>query len=705
MIAMLKRPKKIKNEQPAEQNSPDTFRKIWWSFFPERYAKLTMSVFALFACLSGILGTLAWYSSKLNQQAVQIETVSKLNSKMGEILMRSEDALRQNSVASYMTKLNTDIEETHNLFNALEQGGIVNGVKIKPLYADILTTNTDWTYVRRTWQDYKSHAESNHNDTQKLQNLTGYARRVDSDLQNAFVSVNNAVVKRSLTAANNAKYLSIAGVILLLVSYAIFVVYFVRRFHHDDQHLQNVNLELSEVLDSLSEGLFLLHEDFHISMQQSKRLKALLPQLRENGQNFLDVAGEILNNHRKLSATKMFIEQLYNPRVVEKLIHGLNPLDKVEVPSPKDPRETRVIGFQFSRIMDGAKIVKVLVSVKDLTDSVRIEARLQREQEQNDLQIEMISKMLNADESIMRGFLHTSLKQLAQINQILKQPNNSEKDLTDKIRLISQEIHAFKGEASMLDMSAFRLAAEAFEDMIKELRQKRQINGKDFLPLVSELDSLIEKLAQAEELHRKITGRLNNPMPAPTAATATDLGTILGKFVVNMGYRHNKNVIMETGGLEHLHQESESFPAVKDIIIQILRNAVVHGIEPVRVRTLNNKPTEGHIKLNVLPSGGKVRITIEDDGKGIDLNMLRQKAVEMKLATPEEVNTWSDNQLFSLIFRPHFSTLPEGENNEDGGRGMGMDVVRTRIKAINGNIGIQTQMGEYTRFTIVVPYQ
>ena len=704
MIDMLRRPKKTKSDKPAETPNPDTFQKILRSFFPERYAKLTMSVFALFACLSGILGTLAWYSGKLNQQAMQIEAVSQLNSTMGNILIKSENALQQNATNNmHLSDIKDDFAYADKLVAALVRGGVAGNIKIKPLHADILADekNNSWKDINKIWENYKNQF----GNAQNLQNLTTYARNEDQRLQAAFANVGNDVVERSRNAANNAKYLSIVGVILLLISYAIFVVYFVRRFHHDDQHLQNAHLELSEVLDSLSEGLFLLHEDFHISMQQSKRLKALLPQLRENGQNFLDVAGEILNNHRKLSATKMFIEQLYNPRVVEKLIHGLNPLDKVEVPSPKDPRETRVIGFQFSRIMDGAKIVKVLVSVKDLTDSVRIEARLQREQEQNDLQIEMISKMLNADESIMRGFLHTSLKQLAQINQILKQPNNSEKDLTDKIRLISQEIHAFKGEASMLDMSAFRLAAEAFEDMIKELRQKRQINGKDFLPLVSELDSLIEKLAQAEELHRKITGRLNNPMPAPTAATATDLGTILGKFVVNMGYRHNKNVIMETGGLEHLHQESESFPAVKDIIIQILRNAVVHGIEPVRVRTLNNKPTEGHIKLNVLPSGGKVRITIEDDGKGIDLNMLRQKAVEMKLATPEEVNTWSDNQLFSLIFRPHFSTLPEGENNEDGGRGMGMDVVRTRIKAINGNIGIQTQMGEYTRFTIVVPYQ
>lgn len=703
MIAMLKRPKSPQAPTTTENSVPNRLQKIWHSLFPQRYAKLTMSILALLLCLSGIFIVHYVYSGKLNQLAVQINAVGKLNGNMRKMWLDSEEAQSKNKIATQVNNLQIEMEQTQRLVNALEQGGAIDGLKIKPLQEDILQGN--WQNVRHVWNGYKDQVGSTKHNVVILQNLTQYARDSDQNLQQHFAQIHVALTNHSRKAADMAQNLSIAGVLLLIVSYAIFLIYFVRQFHQDDQHLQNVNLELSEVLDSLSEGLFLLHEDFHISMQQSKRLKHLLPQLRENGQNFLDIAGEVLNNHRKLSATKMFIEQLYNPRVVEKLIHGLNPLEKVEVPSPKDPRETRVIGFQFSRIMDGAKIVKVLVSVKDLTDSVRIEARLQREQEQNDLQIEMISKMLNADESIMRGFLHTSLKQLAQINEILKQPENSEKHLTDKIRLISQEIHAFKGEASMLDMSAFRLAAEAFEDMIKELRQKRQINGQDFLPLVSELDSLIEKLAQAEELHRKITGRLNNPMPAPTAATATDLGTILGKFVVNMGYRHNKNVIMETGGLEHLHQENQNFPAVKDIIIQILRNAVVHGIEPVRVRTLNNKPTEGRIKLNVLPSAGKVRITIEDDGKGIDLNMLRQKAVEMKLARAEEVKTWSDNQLFSLIFRPHFSTLPEGENNEDGGRGMGMDVVRSRIKAINGNIGIQTQMGAYTRFTIVVPYE
>lgn len=682
--------------QKADENTSEKVGFLH-TLFPPRYARLTAIIFGLLVCLSILFGIQFYYANQHNQFAVQIDMLNKLDYNI-RALGHAHNS-QNNQVELQIRSVKQAMQQTEPLFHALENGGTVEGIQVKALSRDIV--ESDWKYILNTWQEYESSLKKDEQH-HVFSHFLASVHFNDDKLHTHFDKMNLTLVNYSRQAANISRIMAVLGVLMMITSFGIYS-YLVRHLDSHDQVLQHTNLELHEILDTLSEGLFLLHEDFHISMQPSKRLKNLLPQLTENGQNFLELAGDILPSTQKLSATKMFIEQLYNPRVVEKLIHSLNPLDKVEVASAHSPNDTRILGFHFTRIMDGTRIAKVLVSVKDLTDSVRIEARLQREQEQNDLQIEMISKMLNAEESIMRSFLHISLKQLAQINQILKQPNNSSSDLNDKLRLISQEIHAFKGEASMLDMSAFRLAAEAFEDMIKDMYQKRDLSGNDFIPLVTELDSLIEKLAQAEELHRKITGRLNNPIPAPTAATATDLGTILGKFVVNMGYRHNKNVIMETSGLEYLKQENESFPAVKDIIIQILRNAVVHGIEPVRARTLNGKSSEGHIKLGVLPSGGKMRITIEDDGRGIDLNALRQKAVEMKLATPQEIKNWSDNQLFSLIFRPNFSTLPEGENNEDAGRGVGMDVVRSRIKSLNGNIAIQTQAGQYTRFTIILP--
>nr|UOP04838.1 Hpt domain-containing protein [Conchiformibius kuhniae] len=349
------------------------------------------------------------------------------------------------------------------------------------------------------WQKYRSLLPAagqtqTHNQNQ-LRQLNEYAHSVQIQRDEALQKLRTALLRDSRRAASVSRMLHLLGALIIAAGLVLSVLHFVKQWKVD-RKLEAARLETDEILDTLSEGLFLLDKDMIIGTQQSKMLGTLLPQIGEGGQNFMDLAAEILPDRRKLSSVKMFIEQLYNPRVVERLIYGLNPLRKVEVPLKRGSDERHVLGFHFTRVIKDRQIVKVLVSVRDLTDTVRIESRLQREQEQNDLQIEMISRMLNADEVIMRSFLHTSLKQLAQINTILKNPGNHAEDLRNKARLISQEIHAFKGEASVLNMSAFVLAAEAFEDIIQQLRQKRPLTGNDFLPLVVELESLLEKVAQ-----------------------------------------------------------------------------------------------------------------------------------------------------------------------------------------------------------------
>ncbi|UOP04838.2 ATP-binding protein [Conchiformibius kuhniae] len=662
-----------------------------------RYTLPAVSVLVLTVLLASVLVFSYSYADKLNRFTAQIDAANKFG-----------DALHQISVSAHYLAANKRISDmqiddllatahgTDELAATLD--GDSSKIRLDAHAREHLQP------LLAFWQKYRSLLPAagqtqTHNQNQ-LRQLNEYAHSVQIQRDEALQKLRTALLRDSRRAASVSRMLHLLGALIIAAGLVLSVLHFVKQWKVD-RKLEAARLETDEILDTLSEGLFLLDKDMIIGTQQSKMLGTLLPQIGEGGQNFMDLAAEILPDRRKLSSVKMFIEQLYNPRVVERLIYGLNPLRKVEVPLKRGSDERHVLGFHFTRVIKDRQIVKVLVSVRDLTDTVRIESRLQREQEQNDLQIEMISRMLNADEVIMRSFLHTSLKQLAQINTILKNPGNHAEDLRNKARLISQEIHAFKGEASVLNMSAFVLAAEAFEDIIQQLRQKRPLTGNDFLPLVVELESLLEKVAQAEELHRKITGRLNNPAALPTAATATDLGTLFGRFVVNMGYRHNKSVIMETGGLEYLKQESPTFPAVKDIIIQVLRNAVVHGIEPVRVRTLNGKPSEGRIRLNVTRVENKLRILIEDDGRGIDWNAVRAKAVQMQMATLEEATAWPESKLYGLLFRSGFSTLPE--SNQDAGRGIGMDIVRARIQTLNGRIAITTEAGKFTCFVITFP--
>lgn len=661
-----------------------------------RYTLPTLSVAILTILLAIILVGSYTYSNKLNRFTVQIDTVNKLSDSIYRISTLSGISVNNKRLANDNIP---DIVNTAHQIDTLFLE-LTNNNNIQ-LDAD---TKKHLQPIDAIWQEYRRYLPDLSQDNRKNQTLLRqlYEQTQNTQIQREqfFQKLRTTLLKESRQDALISKILHIVGIILIISGAAIFLFHFFQQIRVD-REVEAARLEIDEILDTLSEGLFLLDKNMVIGSQQSRMLTQLLPHIGEGGQNFIDFAAEILPDRRKLSSVKMFIEQLYNPRVVERLIYGLNPLRKVELPACKGSDERRVIGFHFTRVIKDRTITKILVSVRDLTDTVRIESRLQREQEQNDLQIEMISRMLNADESIMRSFLHTSLKQLAQINTILKNPGNHPEDLRNKARLIAQEVHAFKGESSVLNLSAFVLAAEAFEDILQQLQEKKQLTGNDFLPLVVELESLLEKVAQAEELHRKITGRLNNPAALPTATTATDLGTLFGRFVVNMGYRHNKSVIMETGGLEYLKQDSPTFPAIKDIIIQILRNAVVHGIEPVRSRTLNGKPSEGRIRLNVSRVEHKLRILIEDDGRGIDWNAVRAKAVELKIGTLEEVTHWPESKLMGILFRSGFSTLPE--SNQDAGRGIGMDIIRTRIQSLNGRVGITTEAGKFTCFVITFP--
>lgn len=670
---------------------------IPFNYASSRYTLPALSVFVLTILLAAVLSGSYAYSSKLNRFTAQIDTVNKLGDAVHQINLSVEYLSAGKRISDgHINALQETAQQADKLFTALKEED--NPSQLDESVAEHLKP------LENIWQEYRRSlpaiGQTAVKNQQQLHQLNEYTRRSQKLRDDSLQALRTSLLEESRSAASISQILHFLGALLIFTGVCLFAFHFIKQTGID-REAEAVRLETDEILDTLSEGLFLLDKDMMIGTQQSKMLHILLPQIGDGGQNFMDLAAEILPDRRKLSAVKMFIEQLYNPRVVERLIYGLNPMRKVEVPLKRGSDEKHVLGFHFTRVIKDKKIVKVLVSVRDLTDTVRIESRLQREQEQNDLQIEMISRMLNADESIMRSFLHASLKQLAQINNILKNPGNNAEDLRNKARLISQEIHAFKGEASVLNMSAFVVAAEAFEDIIQQLRQKRPITGNDFLPLVVELESLLEKVAQAEELHRKITGRLNNPAALPTAATATDLGTLFGRFVVNMGYRHNKSVIMETGGLEYLKQDSPTFPAVKDIIIQILRNAVVHGIEPVRVRTLNGKPTEGRIRLNVSRVENKLRILIEDDGRGIDWNAIRAKAVQMQIAPLEEVTNWPESKLYSLLFRLGFSTLPE--SNQDAGRGIGMDIVRARIQTLHGRISITTEAGKFSCFVITFP--
>ncbi len=141
--------------------------------------------------------------------------------------------------------------------------------------------------------------------------------------------------------------------------------------------------------------------------------------------------------------------------------------------------------------------------------------------------------------------------------------------------------------------------------------------------------------------------------------------------------------------------------SIKDPLTHAIRNSVDHGIETPKDRKSLGKPEEGTITLRAFHEGGQVNIEISDDGAGLDLDKIKEKALSRGLVTPDQLLTMSERQIIHLIMKPGFSTAEKVTNVS--GRGVGMDVVRTSIEKIGGTLDIQSAKGEGTVLKIKIP--
>lgn len=141
--------------------------------------------------------------------------------------------------------------------------------------------------------------------------------------------------------------------------------------------------------------------------------------------------------------------------------------------------------------------------------------------------------------------------------------------------------------------------------------------------------------------------------------------------------------------------------AVKDPLTHILRNSIDHGLELPQVRSARGKSARGHIHIRAYHEGGQVTIEINDDGAGVNLDRVREKAVSQGLVSAQEAQRMSERDALQLLFQPGFSTAAKITNLS--GRGVGMDVVRTSVEKIGGSVDLTTEPGQGTQVKLRLP--
>ena len=178
---------------------------------------------------------------------------------------------------------------------------------------------------------------------------------------------------------------------------------------------------------------------------------------------------------------------------------------------------------------------------------------------------------------------------------------------------------------------------------------------------------------------------------------------VFGRFprvVRDLARNLKKEITLELQG-EETDLDKNLVEALADPLVHLVRNSVDHGIEMPDIREQNGKPRIGKVVLAAEQEGDHILLSITDDGAGMDPDMLRKKAVEKGLFDEDAAARLSDSECFSIIFMPGFST--KVEISDVSGRGVGMDVVKTKITQLNGSIDIQSKVGEGTRLVIKVP--
>jgi two-component system chemotaxis sensor kinase CheA len=493
--------------------------------------------------------------------------------------------------------------------------------------------------------------------------------------------------------------------------------------------------QTEDILSTVREGLFLLDADLKIGTIHSHATAQLFQRESVAGLTFEDLLRDLVTPKTLAIATK-FVKVLWSERTKENLIRSINPLNEVEIivgeKGSKDA-DTRYLEFNFHRVRREGAITHVLVAVADVTARVALAAQLKGAQDSAQSQMDAFLSILHVDPVQLSSFLDDSDVAFKMINATLRDPARDSASFRRKIDGLFRQIHSIKGEASAIGLGSMESRAHALESDLASLRERTDLSGDDFLPLLTKFDDLVSHSQSVRDMVTKLASfrdsfgkhQAATASPASTGDSTTRAPKITEDavqaeqtlqrsaregFVASaqqladrIAHDHGKKVVVTCRGHDQV-PESYRRP-VKDVLIQLIRNAVVHGIETPAEREAQGKSPEGHIRIQfeMVENGRAFRMQCEDDGRGLTPDKLRTTAVSKGIISQADAQALSDQEAMMLVFRSGFSTAKDV--TRDAGRGVGMDVIAEIAARLGGRISLNSEIGKNMKLSLSFPAQ
>ena len=257
---------------------------------------------------------------------------------------------------------------------------------------------------------------------------------------------------------------------------------------------------------------------------------------------------------------------------------------------------------------------------------------------------------------------------------------------------------AAAGETGFLDDFS-ELEMDRYDDFNILSRSMTEISA-DVNEVLTQLDNYIGRVEGDIDEFTKLAHHLQDEITAARMVPIGTLYSLLSRAVRDAAHSSRKKVELDFSGSE-TELDNNIIQQISDPLVHLVRNSVAHGIESPENRAAAGKPDHGRVILRAYHRGNHIYIEVEDDGRGIDYDRVRHSAIECGLVSNETADRLTERDLREMLFHPGFSTA--SVKTELAGRGVGLDVVRSNVNALNGEIEVQSTSGQGTKFVLKVP--
>ena len=456
------------------------------------------------------------------------------------------------------------------------------------------------------------------------------------------------------------------------------------------------------VFDNVKQGIFLIGKDNAISDLYSTEMEVVFNTKEIAGMDFVQFMRPLLVA-RDLESVEMFIRHLFNKEVDVATLEQLNPLAQVKlfIPDQTGMMQTKYVKMDFTRIQDTHDIYNIMVTAVDETAQVKLQKEIEESEERSKEEMEQLLSILKIEPVALNEYLNKTLETLEDIS--MKYERGSKEDFSTLLTYTYNAVHNLKGNATLIDLQLMVKKLHDVEDVIVDLRQRSNVTNENFLEILFKINAINLIVKNMMELTQKVQN-VSNKMEFETAEDGSNDAFVIAleRGVNRLSNEIGKKVNFNIDISDRIKLPENLKAPMKDIITQLVRNSLVHGIETPEERLASGKPESSNIDIKVVKTNDDdFKMSYKDDGRGIDVDKILQKAKDRNLRLSSANGNIDSRDLAKLIFADGFSTADKVSDN--AGRGQGMSVIKSIVRTYNGKMSLSHGKGKYFAMNFLLP--